>query len=365
MKQVLSIAFVFALLALGCAEDPPTGVDGNATLILVARWDPTPTDSMPGTVPLVGAKVLISSEYGTMVHVTGPDGTLRLDHLPTATYGVSVRGLHPLDPNIQLVGTEIGVRANSGSTVVDTILAKPVSSAGIVINEIYPCGPVNSIFFFFDQFIELYNASDSVRYLDGMMVMRVSGNNDGKGSGADEGDDGDIDGATYAFKFPGRPGERNHPINPGQFIVLASDAVDHRKVVSTSIDLSRADYEFYNQFSPEDIDNPAVTNLINMMSDKTSDFLINLVADVIVISSGQDSVWVDGIDIATVVDGVEYQSNPDPVSKKTLDNRVDRGYALSGPRYSGKSLQRIEAGFDTNDSRVDYEIINAPTPGRQ
>jgi hypothetical protein len=365
MKTTLPLVLFLAFLAGGCATDPPTTVDGNGTLLIVARWDATPADSLPGTDPLAGAKVIISSEYGTMVRETGADGVLRMDHLPAATYGVSIRGQHPLDRNIQLVGTVIGLKTGPGIVVVDTILAKPVSAAGIVINEIYASGPVNAIFFFFDQFIELYNASDSVHYLDGMIVMRVSGNNDGMGPGADEGGDGDMDGVTYAFKFPGKPGEHKCPITPGQFVVLASDAVDHRTVAATAVDLSHADYEFYNQYSPEDIDNRGVPNLSNMISDKTSDFLINLVSDVIVISSGEDSVWVDGIDIKTVVDGVEYQSNPEPVTKKTLDSRIDRGYTLSPPRYGGRSMQRIQPGFDTNDSRVDFEMTSAPSPGRQ
>jgi len=91
--------------------------------------------------------------------------------------------------------------------------------------------------------------------------------------------------------------------------------------------------------------------------------MINLSSDVIVVSSGVDSVWEDGIDIPTIIDGVEYQSS---VSVgKTLDNRVDRGFALSPAKYGGHSLQRREPGSDTNDATLDWEIIPNPTPGYQ
>jgi hypothetical protein len=351
----------------GCAQEPPVAVDGDGTLLIVALWDALPNDSLAILAPLANARVVLSSEYGIMVKQTGPDGVLRLDHLPNATFNVSVRKPHPADPGIQLVGATVGIAVRSGTTVLDTVVSKPISSSGIAINELYVGGPINSLFFFFDQYIELYNAGDSVRYLDGMQVIRMSGNSEGSqlGPGADEGLDGDIDGVTYIFNFPGSPGEQNHPIRPGQFVVLASDAADHSKVVSTSYDLSHADWEFYNQYSPEDIDNPAVPNLINTRSDRTADFLVNLVADVIVLASGRDTVWVDGIDISTVVDAVEYQSNPHPASTKTLDSRVDRGYALSPPRYSGQSMQRVEPGSDTNDSSVDFEIRARATPGYQ
>lgn len=366
--RALLIGTVAALfLGPGCAKEPPVGVDGDGTLTIVALWDETPNDSLITLVPLAGAKVFLASEYGTMIRQTGSDGVLRLDHLPSATFTVSVRKTHPLDPNIQLVGASVGIVVRSGAAALDTVLSKPISSSGIAINEIYSAGPINNIFFFYDQFVELYNPSDSVRYLDGMIVMRISGNNDPgqSGPGFDEGNDGDIDGVTYIFKFPGSPGEQAHPINPGQFVVLAVDAVDHTKMVSTSYDLSRADWEFYNQFSPEDIDNPSVPNLSNLRSDRTTDFLISLASDVIVIADGRDTVWVDGIDIATVVDGVEYQGSPHPASKKTLDSRVDRGYVLCPPRYSGQSIQRVAPGSDTNDSSVDFEIRARATPGYQ
>lgn len=82
-------------------------------------------------------------------------------------------------------------------------------------------------------------------------------------------------------------------------------------------------------------------------------------------ATGEDTVWVDGIRIDTIIDGVEYQSNPPPRNRKTLDPRVDRGYVLSPPRYSGMSMQRRLPGFDTNDSRVDFEILPRATPGYQ
>lgn len=337
-------------------------VDGNGTLQVFALWDTVGVDSVVHSVPLAGAKVILSSEYGTSVYQAGPDGRLLLNYLPTASYNVSVRRTHPLDPNIVLVGSLLGVRVLSGNPVTDTVHARAISSTGICINEIYSAGPINTIFFFFDQFLELYNAGDSVRYLDGMMIMRVSGNNDGRGPGADEGNDGDIDGVTYAFRFPGKPGGQQYPLYPRQFVVLAGDAADHRTLVAGSVDLSTAEWEFYNQFSAEDIDNPRSPNLINMIPEKTSDFLISLTNDVIVLASGRDSAWADGIDITTVIDGVEYQSGP--TSLKTLDPRIDRGFALSPPRYSGRAMQRRDPGSDGNDSSIDFEIIPAPTPGR-
>jgi hypothetical protein len=357
------LIFSVVIFFYGCHEELPTTIDGNAKIELTAIWDTSSVENVTKYIPLINAKVILSSEYGVSVRTTDENGKLLVSGLPSSTYSISVRMPHPLDPNILLVGSVRDREIITGNVFMDTIIAKPISSSGISINEIYASGPVNSIYYFYDQFIELYNASDSVKYLDGMMVMRVSGNSDGKGPGADEDDDGDMDGAIYIFKFPGNPGGQNYPFYPKTFLVLAQDAVNHKNTVSTSIDLNNANWEFFNQFSANDIDNPNVPNLINMKSDVTVDFLINLSNDVIVVSSGVDSVWLDGIDISTVIDGVEYQSNIS--NAKTLDSRIDRGFVLSPPKYGGQSMQRREPGSDANDATLDWEIIPKPTPGYQ
>ncbi|MDP3683924.1 MAG: DUF4876 domain-containing protein [Ignavibacteria bacterium] len=356
---ILSVSIIF----FSCQEEPPTVFDGDAKIELLAIWDTSTVEGITKYIPLKNAKVILSSEYGLSVRITDENGKMILAGLPSSTYSISVRMPHPLDDNILLVGSVRDKEITTGKVFTDTIIAKPISSTGISINEIYASGPVNSIHYTFDQFVELYNASDSIKYVDGMMVMRVSGNSAGKGPGADEGDDGDIDGASWVFKFPGKPGEQNYPFYPKTFLVLAQDAVNHKNTVSTSIDLSNASWEFYNQFSANDLDNPNVPNLLGMRPESTIDFLINLASDVIVVSSGVDSVWSDGIDISTVIDGVEYQSNI--MSAKTLDYRVDRGFVLSPPTYGGQAIQRREPGSDANDAMLDWEIIPKPTPGYQ
>ncbi|MGE5682605.1 MAG: hypothetical protein ACM34K_17190, partial [Bacillota bacterium] len=80
-------------------------------------------------------------------------------------------------------------------------------------------------------------------------------------------------------------------------------------------------------------------------------------------TDGKDTNWQDGIDISTVIDGMEFKLSAS--STKTLDKRVDRGSIVGPSRYSGKSLQRREPGFDSNDTGLDWEILPHPTPGFQ
>lgn len=365
--KIIKIISVLSLAAsfYSCQQEMPTVIEGNAKAKFIVIGDTSVVETSPVFAPLKNAKVIMSSEYGVMIRYTDDKGILNLDGIPSATYSITARMNHPKYPNILLVGTSKNIEIVSGKIVVDTIKASQVANTGIAINEIYACGPINNIYFFYDQFIELYNYSDETKYLDGMIIMRVSGNteNGGKGPGADEGNDGDLDGVTYIFQVPGKPGEKNYPFYAHTYKVLAATGINHKINVSTSVDLSKADWEFYNQYSVSDFDNPSVPNLINLRSDRTVDFLINLVSDIIIIASGTDSYWEDGIDFSTVIDGVDYKSST--TAKRTMDNRIDKSFALSPARYSGKSMQRREPGGDSNDAISDWEIINTPTPGRQ
>jgi hypothetical protein len=93
--------------------------------------------------------------------------------------------------------------------------------------------------------------------------------------------------------------------------------------------------------------------------------MLSLGSDVYVLTDGSDLYYADGIDISSVVDGVEYRSSV-PAIMKYLTPLVDQGYAGIGiQKYNGLSIERIIPGYDTNNSTNDFEIITHPTPGYQ
>lgn len=234
--------------------------------------------------------------------------------------------------------------SGSSSSVYKVVRENYIAHSNIKINELYVGGPANAGYFFKDQYVELYNAGTQTEYLDGKIICRLSGN---------------ITKVTYIFQFPGNG--TDYPVQPGEYKVCAQSAVNWKDQYPTSIDLSHADFEFYNPDNASDPDNPDVPNIVNLYQGRRTDFMLSLTSDEVILATGADVDYTDGIDIETVIDGVEYDGKS--TSKKTLDPRIDAGHFCCAVKYQGKSIERIAPGFDTNNSSVDFRLIDYPTPG--
>lgn len=112
-------------------------------------------------------------------------------------------------------------------------------------------------------YIELYNNADTTVYLDGMrigeaysidVVLPYASCAEQAAIKADP----NFLWAQPWERFPGTG--RDTPLGPGETVVVATDAIDHRPLVPDGLDLSSADFEFAG-FA--DVDNPAVPNMIN------------------------------------------------------------------------------------------------------
>ena len=327
----------------GCTSKKPLCVDGAGKVRALVEFKSSP--ELPGS-PLENARVSLKPWFAGSIPpiLTDASGIAEFGGLLSGTYAVSAT--YDFDSLKVLVGSST-VTVRSPATA-QTKIAMYAGKPGLKINELYTAGPPNDEFYFYDQFIELYNSAKDTAYLDGMVVCRLSGN---------------IDKVTYMFQFPGTPIiGRQYPVPPGAFVVLAGDAIDHRKIIPGSVDLSRADWEFFNPLSPTDPNNPDVPDIVNIKTGKRVDFMLALTNDEVAIATGEDVNYQDGLDVSTILDGVEYQSSASYL--KTLDPRIDRGFAGVGlTRYSGMSLERKFPGMDTDNSTVDFHIIPHPTPG--
>ncbi len=373
------IGAVVLIQTIGCTRQDPTQDDGSVQLkVVVADHSGLiPIDTALGYAPVPGAQTQLKSKYyyrapnqpKIFTAFADSSGIAEFHDLPLGDYTLTVQKKIPVIIHETGDLDTVTVRGSKllnifDVHVIDTVKTEVARASDIVINELYYCGPPNKAFYFFDQFVELYNNSDSVRYLDGLMVCR------GLPKHKPNLDSVDYVQVTYIYQFPGVPKVgHDYPIFPHEFVVIAQDAMDHSQYVSTALDLSDADWEFYNPYH-NDVDNPA-PNVVNIIPDNSVDFAINLTHNDVILSDGTEYYAGEvsrygyqyyHIPIRTILDGVEYSVKSSALKELTV--RVDAGFAGVGlARYSGKSIERRTPGFDTNNSGLDFIILDHPTPG--
>ncbi len=368
LHQILLLSLLLILVSCVLSENKPEAVDGNLSINL--RFTVSSEEDSTITLPVADLSVKVyTKDYNIspMFATSDDNGLVHFEHLPYAHYIVEAYTIiHPNDyEEIEIVGAKsLNLTVDSlGTNMVysDTLLMEQ-SKTGLKINEIYTSGPPNNIYYFFDQFFELYNGMTETVYLDGMIFLRLTRTPLFA----------DTLSVTYIFQFPGQAlTGREYPVEPGDFVVLAGNAFDHNiigPIAGKTVDLSNADWEFYNNIEAAAYDNPNVPNITTnngRVSQRSKvDFMVGLTGDGLALCNGSDYDQSDGIDINTVIDCVEFSSSETHI--KEVPFSVDASWGGIGQsKYAGQSLERIRPGFDTNNSRIDFIIINAPTPGYQ
>ncbi len=373
MRQVVHTVLIVLILAVtGCGNDMPNIPDGDK-MVYIAVIDTS--GSIPGSAPgdtcyLEGAYVSLDSRTHQFQAIAESDvnGVAVFENIVAGTYTVFSRKEVYAGSHKKVFTGFADISVENEVAFSDTILVNPILTSDLMINEIFYTGSDYSSFYFYDQYVELYNAADDTLYLDGLIVTRQT-----QIRWPDQ-EEVDFVRAIYAFQFPGTPVTgRQHPIAPGQFVVIAADAIDHSAYCERSIDLSNADWECFNPLG-HDYDNPRVPNLVSIHPTRTTDFLINLSHNAVVLASGEEYFYEEyyddygnvkiniAIPINTVIDGVEYATNTSVTKELTV--RVDAGFAgLGCTKYSGQSAERRELGLDTNNSTFDFLLAPHATPG--
>lgn len=357
---------ILTCLGLFCSLEKPTAVDGTFALKVVVV-DTTSMKSSPVLVADAKVQIKCDTYKISTEQFTDSNGETEFFNLLAGRYRISVSKeiiIASRDNNdaLMLIGnSEINI-GPSISEATDSIMVHYKMPDNLVINEIYYTGVSDdNRFYLDDQFVELYNPTADTIDLNGYVIARGGLNKDYIGTEFVE--------CVYAYQFAGTKNE--YLARPHDFIVIAQDAIDHRQIMPNSIDLSKANFEF---FSGNDFDNPAVPNLLPLFqSGASNDFMLNTLHDVVLLIKPTAAIQLNPrgnllFQLADVIDGVKYTIQPDD---KFIQPTIDRGHAgTEMQRYSGKSIERHHpimghAGYDSNNSSFDFIIIYPPTPKRQ
>ena len=154
-----------------------------------------------------------------------------------------------------------------------TVELAKAGMSGLVIKEVYFCGVMS--YYYRDGFVEIYNNSDQVQYLDGIIISFVQPAGNGNSAptanpwenNADLGERYALDGALVYF-----PGDGDdYPLQPWTSTVVAATAINHAgreltaEDTASPVDLSGADWEISlpsSGLDNTDSDTPGVENLI-------------------------------------------------------------------------------------------------------
>lgn len=201
-----------------------------------------------------------------------PAGTASF-HVEYGYYTASV--YHTTDENIVLSGridtlSLLPEQKDSAIPVAELLLSKAQSNA-LIIKEIYYVGCKGEVDkeagikqsdkgYSEDQYVILCNNSEETVYLDGLCIGMVDPVNSIESPWMKYTDMKRIPVNNMTWQFPGNG--QDYPLLPGEETIIATNAVDHTSEEyghANSIDLSKADWGFWDVSLDEQVVSPGVT----------------------------------------------------------------------------------------------------------
>ena len=374
-KKIIVISLLLAGLLFNCSENVSAPDSMRLDYVIVVKDTSGITESLSGDVVVQDAQVFANSVsyLNEVSQLSNSNGIARLESILPDIYNFSITKRYSAEEMENATGQSLERILNGQIQeleVVDSdtveVYLQPASLGKLVFSEIYYTGsPVSPIpNYFHDQFTELYNNSNDTIYLDSLIIADVE-------TGFRE---EDLVHAVHAYMFPGTG--RDYPLAPGEFTTIAQDAIDHSVINTSSIDLTCCDFEY---FVPNKADvNADATDMIQIHHKYGNDFLYSVFNNGVIILKVTDpfSYGYDDFDRIllpkdAIMDAVEYRDDLSEFNMKRFDPSLDAGIAGGLQSYSGKSIQRKIDHFDNgrlilmdnNNSTIDFEILDTPTPG--
>lgn len=245
-----------ALLCLTACKDPV-----ETTIVTVNTTIDTSIDGLQLTEGTYTFENVSNAKQLTLAY---PNQSIELeDGLYNLSFiGKGVYRHDSLSGEVEVQGVRSNLAVSGGNYTVElTVFVRNVSDGDFVIAELFLPGTFNEAGKQYngDQYVRIYNNSDKVLYADGLVFMESAFMTTSKYKVVDP----DIMNEAMAINtvavVPGNG--QDHPVQPGESIILCDNAINHKEANPNSIDLSKADFEWYFPDSKLEVDNPEVENL--------------------------------------------------------------------------------------------------------
>ena len=213
---------------------------------------------------------------GYAATVVVPEGRYNITASGNISYNI---GSNPTTTTMKAEALGMEVRGNNAANSTVTMLFNNYNAeAGMVIEEIFFTSSTFSGTqrpYSDDQYLILTNNSDHLIYADSLAIVESKFQSDMQWELTPNLMKDAIT-VSWLYLIPGDG--TSVPVEAGQSLLIALNAKDHTLINSNSIDLSGAQFEFYD-VSPNteffDEDNPGATNLIKWYSDLWSYTMLN------------------------------------------------------------------------------------------
>ncbi len=394
---------VCPVLLSSCSEDE-TNLNVNVVFNAIPKVAGTLDNSLLAGTPVQFTEV---RNQETKTFVLDDFGQVNAK-IPMGVYNVSIEkkvtNAEGEEVVISLRLENVSINAN-GQVLDGYVNSLPASALGkdFIFSEVFFNGETNSGRMMHpDQYIVLFNPTEDVLYADGVSVgvtMHISWWPKELWYDSYYPDQVPIGGF---ITIPGSGKE--HPVQPGEKLVIAFTAINHSEVVNGEIaydhavDLSGADFEVYYGPDANDVDNPDVPNvLITENGDSYGFFfqprgyvspvmfrlengLQTTVDDFVGKHTSMSKTHVDAtettpegdidihilaVETDKIIDGIQTSDVPQDVKTRVVPETVDRGkFLVNGCHRQELCIRKeIKVGDkifyqDTNNSSEDMQDVN-------
>ena len=250
-------------------------------------------------------------------------------------------------------------------------------SGGIIFRQIYYAGSrtFEGANYTKDQFLELYNNTDQVYYLDSLCIGALAPANSTVSNNPWAGRD-TVGLFQMTWMIPGYG--TDYPLGPGESVVLAFNAVDHSARCTSGLDLSKAHFGFYDEALPNHEKHPDVPALKRIFAGQGTAYTMSVHSPAPVIFRPVMGVarWLEDVKTwqnyqpgstsgmkymhihrSWILDGVECVQNPANALKRQPTS-VDAGFIWlqQGPNKGTAVIRKIKETLD--DGRIIYNDTN-------
>ncbi|MCK9304022.1 MAG: DUF4876 domain-containing protein [Bacteroidales bacterium] len=266
-----------------------------------------------------------------------------------------------------------------------TVNVEASKSGALVLKEIYYCGSKTPSggSYFRDQFYEIYNNSETVQNVRGLCIANINPLTATANLPVWPGDD--AANYIYCLAIWQVPNDKDYPLNPGESIIIAQMADDHKKSnlnPNCPVSLLSAEFETYVNTTSIISDNPAINMVMAFWPSSMPQWLVTVFGGAYVIFYPDGPIdpnqYVSPVGrsdknfkvpIANIVDAVELVGNPNQMQLKRMPTVLDAGAVTVGGTYRAESVARkvkeVKENsrviyYDTNNSTNDFEVMNPP-----